>query len=120
MAFYKLKKDFKTNVFSNGKNVYLYWKIGSVIEGQPKDSNVTTNIDGTLPKVGIIGIPTINIPIDFLETSPETKNNLILGSESTGQIAPKNDKTFFTTKNIIIGSVLIIGVLGILKWKKII
>ena len=120
MAFYKLKKDFKTNVFLNGKNDYLYWKIGSVIEGQPKDSNVTTNIDGTLPKVGIIGISTINIPIDFLEKSPETKKNLILGSESTGQIAPKNDKTFFTTKNIIIGSVLILGVLGILKWKKII
>jgi hypothetical protein len=122
MAFYKLKKDFKTSFFSstNGKQDELYWKIGSVIDGKPNGSNVTTNIEGTLPQDGIVGMPTINIPIDFLETSPETKKNLILGSESTGQIAPKNDKTFFTTKNIIIGSVLILGVLGILKWKKII
>ena len=121
MAFYKLKKDFKTSFFNSiEKQDELYWKIGSVIDGKPNGSNVTTNIEGTLPQDGIVGMPTINIPIDFLETSPETKKNLILGNESTGQIAPKNDKTFFTTKNIIIGSVLILGVLGILKWKKII
>ena len=122
MAFYKLKKDFKTSFFnsSNGKKDELYWKIGSVIDGKPNGSNVTTNIDGTIPKEGVIGMPTIDIPVDYLETSSETKNNIILGSSSTNQEAPKDKKTFFTTKNIVIGVVGIVAILGILKWKKII
>ena len=122
MAFYKLKKDFKTSFFNstNGKQDELYWKIGSVIDGKPNGSNVTTNIDGTIPKEGIVGMPTIDIPVDSLETSSETKNNIILGSSSTNQEAPKDKKTFFTTKNIVIGVVGIVAIFGILKWKKII
>lgn len=122
MAFYKLKKDFKTSFFnsSNGKKDELYWKIGSVIDGKPNGSNVTTNIDGTIPKEGVVGMPTIDIPVDSLETSSETKNNIILGSSSTNQEAPKDKKTFFTTKNIVIGVVGIVAILGILKWKRII
>jgi hypothetical protein len=122
MAFYKLKKDFKTSFFnvSTGKQNELYWKIGSVIDGKPNGSNVTTTIGGKIPIDGIIGVTTIDIPVDFLETSSETKNNIILGSSSTNQEAPKDKKTFFTTKNIVIGVVGIVAILGILKWKKII
>jgi hypothetical protein len=122
MAFYKLKKDFKTSFFnsSNGKQDELYWKIGSIIDGKPNGSNVITNIDGTIPKEGVIGMIIINIPVDFLETSSETKNNIILGISSTNQEASKDKKTFLTTKNIVIGVVGIVAIFGILKWKKII
>ena len=122
MAFYKLKKDFKTSFFnsSNGKQDELYWKIGSVIDGKPNGSNVITNIDGTIPKEGLIGMPTINIPVDSLETSSEIKNNIIFGSSSTNQEAPKDKKTFFTTKNIVIGVVVIVAIFGVFRWKKII
>jgi len=122
MASYKLKKDFKKSFFSstNGKQDELYWKIGSVINGKPNGSIVTTDSNGQVPKEGIIGIPSFEIPVDYLETISETKTKLILGNDSVNLNTPKNDKTFFTTKNIVIGSVLILGVLGILKWKKII
>ena len=122
MAFYKLKKDFKTSFLnlSNGKQNELSWKIGSVIDGKPNGSNVTTTIGGNIPIDGIIGVTTIDIPVDFLEKSSETKNNIILGSSSTNQEAPKDKKTFFTTKNIVIGAVGIVAIFGILKWKKII
>ena len=122
MSFYKLKKDFKTSFLnlSNGKQNELSWKIGSVIDGKPNGSNVTTTIGGNIPIDGIIGVTTIDIPVDFLEKSSETKNNIILGSSSTNQEAPKDKKTFFTTKNIVIGVVGIVAIFGILKWKKII
>ena len=120
MAFYKLKKDFKTKFINGNKQDELYWKTGSIIDGKPNGSNVTTTISGTIPKDGIIGIVNIDIPVDFLETSSETKKNLILDISSTGQETPKNDKTFFTTKNIVIGVVGIVAIFGILKWKKII
>ena len=122
MAFYKLKKDFKTSFLnlSNGKQNELSWKIGSVIDGKPNGSNVTTTSGGNIPIDGIIGVTTIDIPVDFLEKSSETKNNIILGSSSTNQEAPKDKKTFFTTKNIVIGVVGIVAIFGILKWKKII
>ena len=122
MASYKLKKDFKKSFFSstNGKQDELYWKIGSVINGKPNGSIVTTDGNGEVPKEGIIGIPSFEIPVDYLETISETKTKLILGNDSVNLNTPKNDKTFFTTKNVVIGVVGIVAILGILKWKKII
>ena len=125
MAFYKLKKEFKTSFLnlSNGKQNELYWKIGSVIDGKSNGSNVTTSLGGNIPIdgiTGIVGFTNIDIPVDFLEKSSETKTNIILGSSSTNQEAPKDKKTFFTTKNIVIGVVGIVAIFGILKWKKII
>ena len=122
MASYKLKKDFKTSFFNSsyGKQDELYWKIGSVINGKPNGSIVATDGNGEVPKEGIIGIPYFDIPIDYLETISETKTNLILGDESVNLNTPKNEKTFFTTKNIVIGVVGIVAIFGIMKWKKII
>ncbi len=120
MAFYKLKKDFKTKFINGNKQDELYWKTGSIIDGKPNGSNIRTDIEGGLPKDDFVGSINIDIPADYLELTSETKKNLILDSSSTGQETPKNDKTFFTTKNIVIGVVGIVAIFGILKWKKII
>jgi hypothetical protein len=121
MASYKLKKDFKKSFINNAnQNSELYWKIGSVINGKPNGSIVTTDSNGEVPKEGLVGVSYFDIPVDYLETISETKTKLILGNDSVNLNTPKNDKTFFTTKNIVIGVVGIVAIFGILKWKKII
>lgn len=120
MASYKLKKEFKKSFFVTPTiNSEIYWKIGSVINGELNGSNVKTNQDGQIYTYDFGSMP-LDIPVDYLETISETKTNIIDGNYPTSVNTPKNDKTFFTTKNIVIGVVGIVAIFGILKWKKII
>lgn len=119
---YVVKGDFNLGEQTNDIGVRTPVKItkGQLVKGKIISRFVfNKNTDGIEYKIPskntkIGGFETFFIPLDMLDA-----NELKTGTSNSSETSQKK-QPFFTTKNIVIGTLLVAGVIGLFKWQKVI
>ena len=135
MSNYKFIKPYTTSVVVGGVVGIMKrtFEVGTVWEGVSEDGNTVTIRIAKYSELNKVLSNTsrqdvLKVPIEYLEKTNDqiqqigTKPNVVtkpnIETPNTPVSSPTTNK-IFSTKNIIIGTIVIVAIVGILKWKKI-